>query len=206
MVLAVVGSLIGGSPPSRSDSAAEILEWFADNDSAIQLGAFLTALGVVGFAWWFGSIWQALNTHDDGSPRTAVIMLVGLVLSGIGAMGAFTTMAGTAATIGELQEGAMFFFSIASVGYALSAVGNTILSLALSVHTLRSGFLPQAVGALGLVVAAANLLSSIGMASDADFFSVFGFISFLAFAAWLILVSVTLYRKIASRQASAAMA
>jgi len=201
VVLAVVGALIAGTPPSRSDTAAEIAEWFSDNGSAIQLAAFLTVVGVVGLAWWFGSLWRALTTHEDGSARIAMIMLVGLIVSGIGAMGAFTMNAGSAATIDALGEGSVVFFSIASVGYALGSMGNAILSLALSGHSLRSGFLPQAVGGIGVIAAVANIIASIGIASDADFFGTFGFIAFLIFAAWLLLVSVTLYQKISAHGA-----
>jgi hypothetical protein len=204
VVLSVVGALIGGALPSRTDPAAEIAEWFSDNDSAIQLGAFLTVVGVVGLAWWFGSLWRSLTTYDDGSERIAVIALVGLVVSGVGAMGAFMVNAGAAATIDILGEGSAIFFSIASVGYALGAMGNAITSLAVSAHCLRSGFLPQAVGGFGVLVAVANAIASIGIASDAEFFGIFGFISFLAFAAWILAVSVTLYQKIGARQAAAA--
>ena len=54
-MLAVVGSIITGTPPSRTDSPAEIASYYFDNDTEIQLAAFLTALGVI--ALWLEYLW-----------------------------------------------------------------------------------------------------------------------------------------------------
>ena len=101
-MFAVIGSFLAGPPPPRDD-AAEIAEWFVDNDSAIQTGAFLAGIGVIGLVW-----------------------------------------------------------------------------------------LAQA----GLVVVAANLLSGVGVPSDAAFWGLLGFIAFLAFAVWTVVVSLHLYQNV----------
>ena len=73
VVFAVVGSFLAGAPPSRDD-AAEIAEWFVDNDGAIQTGAFLSGIGVIGLVWWFGTLWRAMRPPSgmayEGRPLT----------------------------------------------------------------------------------------------------------------------------------------
>ena len=95
VVFAVVGSLLAGAPPARDD-AAEIAEWFVDNDGAIQTGAFLSGIGVIGLVWWFGTLWRAMRrAGDGGAPRLEVVALTGFVFSGAMAFSGFAVNAAT---------------------------------------------------------------------------------------------------------------
>ncbi|MFQ5556222.1 MAG: hypothetical protein ACE5GB_01720 [Acidimicrobiales bacterium] len=197
-VLTVVGSLLAGAPPSRTDDAAEILEWYADNDTNIQVGALLAGLAVFGLIWWFGSLWQAMVKAGDGSSRVAVIALAGFAFSGAMAFAGFTVNAATAADIDTIGAGSSFFFGLSSVFYGFASIGTAVLVLAVSGLALRSGFLPGWLAQVGFVVAAAEIVSGLSVASDASFFGLFGFISFLAWALWTVIVSWLLYQSLAT--------
>ena len=195
VVFAVVGSLLAGPPPARDD-ATEIVEWFVDNDGALQLGAFLTGIGVIGFVWWFGTLWRAMRRGSDDSPRLEVVALAGFVFSGAMAFSGFSVIAATASGIDDVGASSPFFFGLASVFYSFAAIGTAIMVMAISGLAFRTGFLPKWLAQTGLVVVAANLLSGVGVASDTAFWGQLGFIAFLAWALWTVGVSLQLYQNV----------
>ena len=148
VVLAVIGGILAGSPPARSDSAADIAKYYTDNDSGLQVGAFLGALGAIGLIWWFGRLWRSMADAEGGTPRVSIIALVGFILSGVGATAAFTVDAGVAAAIDAAGEGSKVFFQIFNISFGFSAIGNLILTAAVGGLILRTGFLPKWVGYL----------------------------------------------------------
>jgi hypothetical protein len=194
LVLAVVGSLLAGSQPNRTDSADEITTWFVDNDTAIQLGAFLAGLGVLGLIWWFGSLWRAMDKAEGGSLRVSVIALVGFSFSGAMAFGGFAVDAATAGSIETIGAGSQFFFSLSSVMYGFSSIGSAALVLAVSGLAWRSGFLPKWIAQVGLVIGLAEIVASYGVASDASFFGLFGFIVFVVWALWIAIIGWLLHQ------------
>ena len=196
VVLAVIGGfIVGADRPGRADPAAEIGEWIADNDAALQWGAFLTAIGVIGLAWWFGTLYRAMRGAEEGNPRVAIIALAGFIVSGIGAMTGFSINAGVAAAVDQAGDGVSVFYGISGVAFGISAVGDVILALAVSGLAMRTGFLPRWVASLGLIVVVTSLIASIGIASDDDFFDSFGFIAFLIWAFWILAVSSVNYNR-----------
>ena len=194
LVLASIGSFLGASPPSRSDSASEFAAWYVDNASTIQVGGFLLAVGVIGLVWWFGSVWEAMRRAED-STRLAAIALIGFILSMAMALGGFTVHVGAAAAIGEIGEGVVVFGHISGIFHAFSSIGAIIMTTAIIVLAFRTGFLPKWIAQVGLVVVLASLISSAGVASDADFFATFGAISFISWAVWIVFISVHLFRR-----------
>ena len=65
VVMVVIGGILAGSPPGRSDSPADIAKYDTDNDSGLQIGAFLGALGVIGLVWWFGTLWRSMADAEE---------------------------------------------------------------------------------------------------------------------------------------------
>ena len=203
LVLGVIGSLLAGTPPGRTDSADEIAVWFLDNDTNIQIGAFLTGIGVIGLAWWFGSLWQAMVRAEDGSLRVAVIALAGFSMSGAMAMGGFAVNAATASGIELVGTGSAFFFGLSSVLYGFAAIGTAIMVLAVSGLVWRTGFLPKWIAEIGVIIAALEIVSALGVATDANFFGLVGFIAFVAWAIWNAIVGWLLYQGQAAITATA---
>jgi hypothetical protein len=195
VVMAVIGGIFAGSAPARSDSAAEIAKYYADNDSGLQVGAFLGALGVIGLVWWFGTLWHSMADAEGATPRVAIIALVGFVLSGVGAMAAFAIDAGTAAAIDVAGEGSKIFFQISNISFGFSALGDAILTAAVGGLILRTGFLPKWVGYLSYAVTVLALVGSASIANDATFFTVFTFVSAAAWGVWIIVIAILNFQK-----------
>lgn len=194
VVFAVIGALIAGSPPNRTDDLNDIAAWYSDNSGAIQVGALLGGISVIGIAWWFGSLWRAMVRAEEGSPRVAAIAAVGFILSGAMALSGFGINAAAASRIDQLGSGAAIFLDIANVSLGFAGIGTLIMVLAVSGLALRTGCLPKWAVWLGLVVVVAEAIAAIGIASDATFFSVFGLIAFLSWAVWMVATAVLLYQ------------
>ncbi len=198
VVLVVIGGIAAGAPPSRTDPAADIAKHYADHADGLQLGAFLGALGIIGLVWWFGTLWRAMTNAEAGTPRVAVIALIGLVLSGIGATLSFTIDAGAAAAIDVLGEGSAVFFQISNISFGFSAMGDVVLATAVGGLILRTGFLPKWVGYLSYGVVILSLGAMISIASDNDVFSFFGLLAAVLWGIWIIVTGVLLYQKAAT--------
>jgi hypothetical protein len=198
VVLAVIGGILAGSPPSRSDSPADIVKYYTDNDSGLQVGAFLGALGVIGLVWWFGTLWRSMADAEGGTPRVSIIALVGFILSGTAAMAAFTIDAGTAAAIDVAGDGSKIFFQISNISFGFSALGDVILTAAVGGLILRTGFLPKWVGYLSYAIAVLALVGTIGIADDASVFTAFTFLAAAAWGIWIVVIGILNYRRLAT--------
>jgi len=195
-VLALIGGIAVGAPPSRTDSAADIAKYYADKDTALQVGAFLAAIGIIGLAWWFGTLWKTMTAAEGGTPRVAIIALVGFIISGIGAIVAFTIDAGTSAAIDSAGESSAIFFNISNICFGFSALGDVILTAAVGGLILRTGFLPKWVAYLSYLVTVLALVATITIANDNDTFAFFGFIGAALWGIWIAVIGVLNYRNL----------
>jgi hypothetical protein len=198
VVLMVIGGVALGTPPSRSDSAAEIAKYYADKDTALQVGAFLAAIGIIGLVWWFATLWRKMAAAEGGTPRVAMIALLGFLVSGIGAMMAVTIDAATAAANSVAGEGSAVFFQMSNISFGFSALGDVILTAAVGGLVLRTGFLPKWVAYLSAVVAAVALVGTLSIASDSDAFTAFTMIGALLWGIWIIVISILNFRSTAA--------
>lgn len=187
-----------GRPNLAPDPAADIVKYYADNDSGLQVGAFLAALGMIGVVWWFGTLWRSMADAEGGTPRVGIIALVGFVLSGVGATVARIIDAGTAAAIDVAGESSTIFFQISNISFGFSSIGDVIMTAAVGGLILRTGFLPKWVGYLSYAVAVLSLVATIGISNDASFFGLFSLLAAAVLAVWIVVIAVLNYRKTAA--------
>jgi hypothetical protein len=195
VVLNIVGSIAQGAPPSSDDSNEEVLKWFVDHDTGIKVSAILAAFSIIGLTWWFGSLWRQMTRAENGNPRLSIVALGGL--AGAGALFAVSTsvLATVAIQVDEVgSDGAKFFNVLATT--LLSFAGALIVThlAAVNALSLRTKFLPGWVTIVGLVSAACFVVSMFGTTTDEDFVMLFGFIGFIAWAVWILGVSLHLWR------------
>jgi hypothetical protein len=192
VVLVVIAALIGGSPPKPTDSAGKVFSFFRDNQDALKVGSYLNGLAAVAFLWFLGSLWARMRGAEGTASRVSVIALIG----GIGALGlAFVgnaINAYLALYVGQLGRGAQGTYLLEVVFLAFSSFFLAVFTSATSVTILRYGFVERWMGWAGEVIAALWLVAGIGVADDnATIFTV-GFIAFLLWAIWLLVLSVLL--------------
>ena len=84
--LLLASFVVSGSSPDTNDSTQKVVQVWSDNDTKQIVGAILSALAIVPFIWFLGSLRSALRVAEGGTGRLASIAFgAGLVL------GAFNT-------------------------------------------------------------------------------------------------------------------
>lgn len=185
-----------GVPPDADAPAAEIAEWYADNDATIRFSTVLLGVGVIGLSWWFGSLWRHMRRAEDGEPRLAVIAAIGLILSGATAMISIAVGSAAAMRIDDVgEEGAVLAWAFANTSIGLSAVGDVILIAAVSTLAIRTRFLPTWLAYGGGLAALVNLVAALSAATDSAVISIFGLIGFLSWLAWIAAISLVMIER-----------
>ena len=194
-MLALVGTLLAGSPPAPDASTAKINSFFADNHGAIKAGAFLGLLAAIFLIWWFATLWRHMFDLEGGRPRLAIVSLAGLVLAGAVTVVSIAILGGMALRYQDLGDNAGLLWAIYGALGAASSIGVAVHIGAVAALGFRTHFLPQWVNALGALAALANVLATLGVASDSS--GVLGILiaGFAGWAVWIIAVSVYLWRR-----------
>jgi hypothetical protein len=195
VVLTIIGTFLPGAPPSPTDSGKKLFDYFNDHAGGIQVAQYLSGLGAIGLLWWFGSLWRRMTAAEAGRPRMAVVALAGLVFAGVLALasGAITSLA--AMRIDDLGPGgAKVFYSLSTVFISTSGFGLVVLLGAVSALVYRTKFLPQWIMIVGWLAALGFLVASAGSASDASAFGFIGLFSFLLWCAWIVGISLVMFR------------
>ncbi len=198
VVLTVVGAFLAGSPPKVSDPDAKIINFTRDNQDGLRVSAYLGGLGITFFLVFLGVVWTRLRRAEGGGGR----------LAGTAAMGGIATVSIAAVGYGLSAYGALH--PIESAGtYRLSTVifgflgfAALVLTEATSLVILRTKFLGTWLGWFGLLVALLWLVGSAAVATENDTIFAIGFVAFLAWALWLIALSILLFRTSDSSGAS----
>ena len=207
VVLIAVSAFLPGSPPKTSDSATKIATFVNDNRDGIRWASFVGALGTIALFWFLGSVWRVLRRAEGGSPRLAVMAVLGaafaatmaavggIVLSAVGIVGVNGAGGPT---------GTRFFYIMATNIGAGTVVGIAVFVGAFSAVILRTGVFPRFLGWIGALIALVAVLASASTASTRDEYMVLGFITFVAFMLWLLVISIMIVRGSASERAASA--
>lgn len=203
VVLVVVAALIGGAPPKPTDTPTKIATYFRDNQDALKVGSYLQGLGVVAFLWFLGSLWGRLRRAEATGSRLSVIALVG----GVAALAFVTVASGISAFlamyVGSLGPGATtVFYLLSTVFLAMTAFALVVFTSATSVMILRYPIVEKLLGWVGEGIAALWLVAGIGVADNSTAFNTIGFIAFLIWAGWILILTVLLLTRDLSETAT----
>jgi hypothetical protein len=174
------------------DTDAEITAYFADDGNRTrQVWTFFLVLGAALFFVWFLTVLRGRLAEAEGrsGPLTALAFGAGLVAVGLWLVADVFFSAVSFAV--DFTENELYtvepntFRLLDNMGYALWFSGTTIASLvviASSILSVRTGFLPKWIGWVGFVAAATMLVA-------------FFFIPFLIWLGWVLVVSLVLLWK-----------
>ncbi len=196
VVLALVSAILPGSPPSTSDPAKDIAEYFTDNDDAIRQATFLAILATLPLVWWAAAICRMIG-RATGNARLGVMAAVGVaigaVASGVsGIVFAVVAMLGVGGSGG--LNGTKFFYVLGTNLMAMVAIGTALLVGSVSAGILRTGMMPKWIAWLGALVALLSVGGSLISVSGNDVVMGLLFASFLGFSLWLVIVSIVMLR------------
>ncbi len=190
VVLVIVGALIGGSPPKPTDGTAKIEEFFRDNQDNLKIGAYLNGIAMVPFLWFLGTLFGRLRRAEGGTGRVSGIALTGGVVTAAIAMVA--NGVGAFAALNPEVSADSFRLSTILFGYVGFALA--VFTAATSAVLMRAKYLEAWLGWAGAAVALLWLVGAAAVASEGDAINAIGFVTFLLWSAWMLVLSVLLYR------------
>lgn len=188
VVLALVGGFIAGSPPKVSDPDGKIVKFTKDNEDALKIASYLGGLGIAFFLFFLGAVGSRLRqagsgrlaaTAVMGGVATASIAAIGFSISGYGALHPLES-AGT--------------FRLSTVVMAMLGFAAFVFTEATSIVIVRSKFLPAWLGWFGGLVALLWLVGAAAVSTEDDTIFAMGFVAFIAWALWMLVLSVMLFR------------
>jgi hypothetical protein len=188
VLLIVAAFIVGGESPEADDSLREVVSYYSDHDTDVQIAAALLALGAFFFLLFSAAIASLLRrVQGEGSASTTVSLAGGIVF----AVGV-TIFAGLGFTAGDVVDdvtpttiqtlnalGADMFFTV--------AVGTAAFLLGTGIASLRTDALP-------------SWLSWAAIAIGVIAITPIGFFGFLALGVWTLIVSVLLWRQASPAQ------
>jgi hypothetical protein len=197
-VVLILGSgFLPGSPAKTSDSPQKIAKFIGDHHDAIRWAGYVGVLAVVALFWFLGGVWRFLRRAEGGVPRLAVTAvggavfaaatsaIAGIVLGAIGILG----VRGSGGAITT-----KFFYVLSFNIGAATSVGAAVFVGAFSAVIIRSAVLPKALGWIGALIAVVLLGAGAAVASTRDAIFNLSFGGFLAFALWILVVSIMMFR------------
>jgi hypothetical protein len=198
-------------PPKIDDSIGTIGRFYVDHHSGLLWGSFLAGLSTLFGLWFFGTV--AAWIRRQGQPRLASILFGGSIAAiSIASVGGLcsTLLAYRAdgsgqaspATVQLLSDGSLMAFTFVWIPIA-------VFVAATSMAGMRSSALPQWLWGSGAVYAVVAVIGSAGVFAHDGFFAPGGglsFILFLAFAVWVLSLSLVLWQKVGAGDGATATA
>ncbi len=191
VVLILVAGFIAGSPPKVSDPDGKIIKYFSDHQDSLKIASYLNGLSSVVFLWFLGSLFGRLRRAEGGAGRLAGVALTG----GVATVAIFSASGGITAynALRPSQASAGFYRLSADMGaFAFFTIAVFVVGVSLVLWT--RGLLPKALGYAGEAIGILFLIGAAAVSTENDAIFTIGFIAFIAFAIWLAIVSVMLYR------------
>lgn len=190
-VLLIVSIIVQGQPKGADHSANEVRQWYLDNKSAAEVGAFIGTIAA-GVLIFYGAYLR--KVFDRAGPMLSVLPLIGLTVVAVGgAIDGFILFA-TAERAKDLPaDSVRTLQTLYDNDFLPLFLGTLVFNWAVGFAVLRSGALPRWMGWAGIVFGVLSLAGPIG------------FIGALGAALWIIVSSIMLSLR-ARRPASAAPA
>ena len=191
-VLALIGFLLTGRT-SANKSNAEILSFFADHKTQVEVQALLFGFAALALLWFAGRLAGLLRV-PGGEPtsRIPTIVVAGaaasvaIFLVGVAAFTALAQQAGAAGTSRSL-------FDLGDLAFGLSAFTAATFLEGAAVGILRTGILARWVGLAGALLVSLLLVDGIvRMLSTSSGAAALGTVTFLLFLAWVFVASALL--------------
>jgi hypothetical protein len=194
VVLALLGGFLPGNPVAMNATSEKIQKYFTDHDKAIEVGAVLGGFAIIGFVWWFGSLFRRMAKAEDGRVRVSVVALLGLAITIPLFLMSNVIFASVALRFDEVQGAARFFYAMGLMAGAISNFGFVVFLIAVTSLNYRTKMFPAWTNYAGSLGALGMLLGTLNLVTDAPAWFVIGLIGFLSAAIWILALSWDLWK------------
>lgn len=177
-VLLIVSFIVEGNIKDASHPANEVRQWYLDNKSAAEVGAFIGTVAAGVLIFYGGYLRKAF---DGAGTMLAILPLIGLTVVAVGgAIDGFIVFA-TAERAKDLPpESVRTLQTLYDNDFLPLFLGTLVFNWAVGFAVLRSGALPRWMGWAGIVFGVLSLAGPIG------------FIGAIGAALWVIVSSIML--------------
>jgi hypothetical protein len=190
VVLLVIGFLIvTPTPPDLDAPVGDWTTYYSDHQDAINTAVVIITLAVLAFIWFLGTLVSALRVAL-GSPRLPAIAFAGGILSTAFFLLAMTAVAVAAHRPDEISPELTRALNDMGLLVGVPAIaGLSAFFGATGLSILRSALMPDWLGWLAIVAAAAQLLTFGALFTDTGAFAADGVLAlFIPFALGIITV------------------
>ena len=199
LALAGVAVVFERSTPDPNPSAAEVVDFYVDNRSALLVQSLLFVLSAGLFLWFVAGLRGHLARAEGHTDRVASIAYAaGIAWITVEMAVQAPQIALARAAAGGLDQRVAVVVN--DVGLALATIADVpvaVMVACVGVLSLRTRVFPAWVGWLSVVVAALHLVAWFGVTSDSDPLAPGGWVTFVvypAFVLWLLAVIVAMLR------------
>ena len=180
VLLIVASFIVVGESPDLDAPAREVVSYYSDNDSSLQWGAALLALGAFFFMLFATTIASLLRRDPARGAVAAHFSFAGGIVFAVGA----TIFAGLAFTAGDAVDDVgpatlQTLHALEMDMFFTIAVGTAAFLLGAGIGALKSGVLPSWLAWVAIVIGVIAITP-------------LGFFGFLALGIWTLIVSVML--------------
>jgi hypothetical protein len=180
VVLAIVGSLIGGQPKDATHPAQEIVDHYVDNKDAIMFGALILGIACVAFLFFAAHLRSVLQRAEGEGGWLSPLTLVGAGVMAVGLAIDITILFAIAEAADDIEPASVQTLqAFWDNDFMPIAVGQVVFLLSSGIAIARYGALPKWLGWVAIIVGV------VGMTP-------LGFVAFLAGGLWIAVVSIVL--------------
>ena len=180
LVVVIIGVVVMGQPPDSNHPAAEIANFYRDNESSIQLSAALITLAVLLLIFFAGYLRRELRQAEGEGGVLSLVAFSGALVLAVGAAFDATIAFAMADAADHIQPAQMQTLqALWDNDFMPMALGTTVLLLAAGLSIVRHRALAPWMGWVAIVLAVIGLTPA-------------GFVAFLGGGVWIAVASVML--------------
>jgi hypothetical protein len=180
VLLMIAAFVVGGETPEADDSLGEVVSYYSEHDTDLQIASALLGLGAFFFLVFSTTVAGVLRRSQRESGGPSVLSFAGGIVFTVGV----TIFAGlgfaAADVVGDVEPSVVQALNaLGSDMFFTVAVGTGAFLLGAGIATLKSGALPRWLGWAAVVIGVIAITPA-------------GFFGFIALGIWTLIVSVIL--------------
>ena len=192
IVVAIISFIISGEPKDASHPATEIADWYINNKDSVEVGAFIGVAATVLLVFFGAYLRNVLRAAAGGTDMLSLVSFIGIVVVAVGFAFDATISISLAERADDIDPIAVQSLqALWDNDFVPIALGILLFLWATGISVVRSGALPKWIGWIMILFGVVALTP-------------IGFVSFIATAALILVISILLSLRARSAAPAAA--
>jgi hypothetical protein len=192
VVVAIISFIVAGEPKDAGHPANEIVDWYVDNKDQVEIGAFIGVAATVLLVFFGAYLRNVLRAAAGGEDMLSLVSFIGLVLVALGFAIDTTILIALAERADDIDPIAVQSLqALWDNDFVPIALGVLLFLWATGISVVRTGALPKWIGWIMILFGVVALTPA-------------GFVSFIASAVLILVISILLSLRARSAALAAA--